>query len=91
MYGAVDEKFVIRLKKEFGDASYHFESASGYTLAQLLERMAIKMQQEKSNDALRTLATVEYSGLPLIGLEYLDNAEFGRHFEMEGFVYRAKG
>lgn len=87
VYGAVDSSFLPRVKHEFGESSYFFETACGYTVALLTHRVAEQATQWKSNP-LEALLKVDSSGVPLGGFQLSDTPEFGRHFEVTGRVYR---
>ncbi len=88
VYGAVDARFIKRLADIDGSPAYFFEVASGYALASMAEHLAMNVQKGSSKaDPLSFLATVDLSKLPLPQMRFLEDSDYGRHFEVEGKVY----
>lgn len=90
VYGATDEAFIARLKNEFGDTSYFFEAASGYSLGRILDRAAEKARTEEPHDIFSQLGKIDTAGMPLGGLNLLRTPDYGLHFETDGSIYRAQ-
>ena len=87
-YGAVDPKFIRRLMDLPESASYFFETASGYALASLAESIAIKAKSAPADaNPLSLLGSIDVSGLPLGNMRFVENEEYGRHFEVDGAIY----
>ena len=90
VYGAVDQNFVERVRREFGSASYFFETACGYSVA-LLSSRAAELGPSARSRILDALTTADRTGIPLGGFEFSDTTEFGRHFVTDGKVYQRAG
>ena len=89
VYGAVDARFIKRLAAMDGSTSYFFEVASGYALASMAEHLAMNDQQGSSKaNPLSFLDTFDLSKLPVRQMRFLENSDYGRHFEVAGEMYQ---
>lgn len=88
VYGAVQPPFIERLREKWGNTSYFFESACGYALAAIASRLLSQKSSDKS--PFERLKSINFTDLPIIGLQLLDSPEYGLHFEADGQVYQAK-
>lgn len=91
VYGAVEDVFTARIKKRWNDTSYFFETATGYTIAILADRIGADLKAARSKGSIEALKHVDTSSVPMLGLKLLDSTEYGLHFENEGRIYKAKG
>lgn len=91
VYGAVKPEFRAKIRQEYSNSSYFFETASGYAVAQLLDQAAQRLRQGEGKEVLKALESVDPSVTPLVGLQLVVTAEKGRHFESDGEIYRAQG
>ena len=76
------------MKTRYGDASYFFEAASGYSIAALLYRLT---EQQKGPVAglelIERLTHVSTGGLPIEGLNFIRDEENGAHFSTDVRIY----
>jgi ABC-type branched-subunit amino acid transport system substrate-binding protein len=86
--GAVRPPFIDRLSTTPQGTSYFFEAATGYSVAAvsaaLMRRMKVADATKEPLGELKSLAVDE---IPLPSLDYVEDAEFGRHFELEVSSY----
>ena len=88
VYGAVDSKFIKKLTDKYKNASYFYETASGYAVASMLEELQIKLKnRNKDINILSQIETIDLSNSPIINLRDKNTQDYGRHFEADGQVY----
>lgn len=89
VYGAVEPNFVSRLRADFGEVSYFFESATAYATALLLHRVAEQNPHLSGESLLTAFSEVRTAQLPVEGLTFMRTVEAGPHFEVDGKIYQA--
>jgi ABC-type branched-subunit amino acid transport system substrate-binding protein len=91
VYGAVEPYFIAKLRDAFGESSYFFESAGGYAIATLLERLAAQRPQQgfAKEDPIKVLSAVSTDGLPIPGTKLIKDEDYGVHYETDSAVYPA--
>jgi len=90
VYGAVEDRFIKKLKQRFDTSSYFYEAASGYTLASLLHQLAKKRSDNPKIDVIREFRNLKRDDTPIVGLRVLDDDEYGLHYENDAYVYDAR-
>ena len=87
VYGAVTPEFIATLRERWGDASYFYESASGYSIAAMIARLGIEARGQPSSHMLQGFKAVPLDNLPVQGLRLLEDQEYGWHFENDARAY----
>lgn len=90
VYGAVAPTFLDKLFREFRNTSYFFETATGYSVAALVDQVSKNpaLREDKSN-ILDLLTTANLAELPISNLRFLNDSTSGKHFESEAAIYAA--
>jgi len=91
VYGAVQTEFLARLKKRSEDTSYFFDTATGYTLAALVDRLSQHRVKALSSNLINVMRGVSGEDVPVLGLNLDEDDEYGLHIDTAVKVYRVRG
>lgn len=92
-YGSVQDQFLARVKAEYQSLAYFFETATAYALSEIMERWLQQLASSNSQQAtlgltfLKQLQALDLSNQALTGIKFVENKDYGRHFEVEAKVY----
>ena len=88
VYGHVRPWFIEDYSQKYGDISYFFEAAMGYTLAALIyERIP---QVPRPRTWTEVISGADLGGLPLVGLRFVQTKDDGARLQCDSIVYSSE-